>query len=154
MPYKDLAPCPPPSSDAVRRSMRGNRSINTKPELTVRRLLREAGFGGYRLHWRSAPGQPDVAYPGRKVAVFVNGCYWHRCPICEPPAPRTHSEYWTPKFGKTVERDERKIAELEAAGWQVFTIWECELKRRPLEAVSDVVDALREADTRSHESKR
>lgn len=100
------------------------------------------------------PGRPDVAYPGRKVAVFVNGCYWHRCPICKPPPPRTHGEYWTPKFDKTVERDKGRVQELEAAGWQVFTIWECELRRSPSEAISGVVIALRNVDRRSHRSQR
>ena len=67
-------------SIATRHVMQANKSKNTKPELLVRHALRDAGLPGYRLHWKKAPGKPDVCYPGRKVAVFVHGCYWHRCP--------------------------------------------------------------------------
>lgn len=74
---------PPASSEAVRHSMQGNRGKNTKPELLVRAHLREAGLTGYRLHWHVA-GRPDVAWPGKRVAVMVNGCFWHRCPHCHP----------------------------------------------------------------------
>ncbi len=72
---------PPASSEAVRHSMQGNRSKNTKPELLVRRYLREAGLTGYRLQWKGAAGRPDIAFPGRRVAIFVHGCFWHRCPL-------------------------------------------------------------------------
>jgi DNA mismatch endonuclease (patch repair protein) len=111
--------------------MKGNRGKDTKPELLVRRLLREAGYPGYRLHWKKAPGRPDIAYPGRKVAIFVNGCYWHACPYCERPIPKSHAEYWEAKFRANEDRDARKTAQLEAAGWTVAVIWECELKRNP-----------------------
>ena len=67
--------------------MRANRARNTGPELRLRKALREAGLGGYRLNWKKAPGRPDIAYPGRKVAIFVHGCYWHHCPRCYPNLP-------------------------------------------------------------------
>jgi DNA mismatch endonuclease (patch repair protein) len=110
--------------------MQGNKSTNTRPELLVRSLLREAGFPGYRLHWKKAPGKPDIAYPGRKIAIFVHGCFWHRCPLCRPPMPRSHPEYWAEKFRRNVERDRRKVAALQAAGWRVIVVWECELKKQ------------------------
>jgi DNA mismatch endonuclease (patch repair protein) len=122
--------------------MQANRGKNTRPELELRRLLREAGYPGYRLHWKKAPGRPDIAYPGRRVAVFVNGCYWHRCPHCRPPLPKSHPEFWSAKFAANQERDARKTAELEAAGWVVVTVWEC----RVHEDVSSVIDALRRVD--------
>ena len=90
-----LGPPPPPTSAAVSKSMKGNKGRNTKPEIKLRGLLREAGYPGYRLHWGMAPGRPDIAYPGRKVAIFVNGCFWHRCPHCHPAEPKAHSEFWT-----------------------------------------------------------
>jgi len=111
--------------------MRGNVGKNTKPELLLRKLLRDAGFPGYRLHWKKAPGRPDIAYPGRKVAIFVHGCFWHRCPKCNPPLPKSNQDYWGPKFEQNRERDQRKIRDLEAAGWRVLVVWECELKRSP-----------------------
>lgn len=141
MPGK-LGPIPKPTSDAVSRSMRGNRGRDTKPELELRRLLREAGYPGYRLHWKAAPGRPDISYPGRKVAIFVNGCFWHRCPNCQPAEPKAHSDFWRQKFALNAERDARKQSELEEAGWTVLTVWECELKQRPSEVVAHVVRAL------------
>lgn len=108
--------------------MKGNRGKDTSPELALRRLLREAGYPGYRLHWKGALGHPDIAYPGRKVAIFVNGCFWHRCPHCQPAAPKSHAEYWSRKFELNRERDERERRELEEAGWTVLTVWECQLK--------------------------
>ena len=123
--------------------MKGNKGKDTKPELLVRRLLRESGFPGYRLHWKKAPGRPDIAYPGRRVAVFVNGCYWHRCPMCGPPMPKAHSEFWKVKFRASEARDLRKTAELDAAGWFVAVVWECELKKNPSEAIERILRLLR-----------
>jgi len=122
--------------------MRGNRGKNTAPELTLRRLLREAGYPGYRLHWKKAPGHPDIAYPGRKVAIFVNGCFWHRCPHCQPAEPKSHSEFWQRKFELNRERDARKRRELEDAGWTVVTVWECRLKQAAEEVVISLARVL------------
>lgn len=122
--------------------MKGNRGTNTSPELSLRRLLREAGFPGYRLHWKKAPGRPDIAYPGRRIAVFVHGCFWHRCPHCNPPLPKSHVEYWAKKFELNRERDARKVRELERSGWTVFVIWECQLKGDASPALSPLLAAL------------
>ncbi len=133
---------PPPTSAGAAKSMRGNKGKDTKPELLVRSLLREAGYPGYRLHWKQAPGRPDIAYPGRKVAIFVNGCYWHRCPVCGPPVPKAHADFWAAKFVANKERDARATAELAKAGWTVVTIWECELRKDPCRAVAAAVALL------------
>lgn len=124
---------PAATSAAATKSMKGNKGADTKPELLVRRRLREAGLRGYRLHWK-VPGRPDIAWPGKKVALFVNGCFWHRCPVCNPPFPKSNTEYWVVKFETNVERDERKIRELEEAGWTVHVIWECQLKKDAIDA--------------------
>ncbi len=122
-------PRPPrASSEATSKAMRGNKRKDTKPELLVRRRLRDAGLGGYRLQWKAA-GRPDIAWPGKKVAIFVNGCFWHRCPHCDLPIPKSNVEYWVVKFEANVERDHRKISQLEEAGWKVHVIWECQLKK-------------------------
>lgn len=113
---------------ATRHVMQANKSKNTGPELLVRHALREAGLPGYRLHWKKAPGKPDVCYPGRKVAVFVNGCYWHRCPYCALPLPRTNVEFWSAKFARNQARDERDHRLLLEDGWTVLVVWECQLK--------------------------
>ena len=121
------------TSEAVRHSMQGNRSKDTKPELKVRAMLREMGFPGYRLQWKKAPGRPDIAYPGRKIAIFVNGCFWHRCPHCNLTVPKTHTEFWEAKFARNVERDRRTAEVLEKDGWTVVTVWECQLKKGEIE---------------------
>lgn len=136
------SPAPPPaSSPATRKTMQANRGKNTKPELELRRLLREAGYPGYRLHWKQAPGHPDIAYPGRKIAIFVNGCFWHRCPHCKPSEPIANRDFWVAKFAANEARDTRNRIELEAAGWAVVTIWECEL-RQPAATTSRSLEQL------------
>lgn len=127
-PVPKLGPPPPPTSSAVSKSMKGNRRVDTRPELRLRKLLRDVGYPGYRLHWSKAPGTPDIAYPGRKVAIFVNGCFWHRCPHCKPPMPKSNADFWARKFLRNRERDARKVAQLEAEGWRVMTVWECQLR--------------------------
>ena len=129
-PAKLLAP--PASNEAVRKSMKGNKRSNTKPELLVRARLRAAGLPGYRLQWK-VPGHPDVAWPGKRVALFVNGCFWHRCPHCKPSMPKSNVEYWVVKFERNVERDERSRAALEELGWTVHVIWECQLKKKTID---------------------
>jgi len=81
------------------------------------------------LNWKSAPGRPDIAFPRKRLAVFVNGCYWHRCPHCDLPLPKTNKVFWKRKFELNVERDVRKREELRIIGWSVITIWECEIKK-------------------------
>ena len=122
---------PPASSEAVRNTMLANRSTDTGPEKAVRRMLREAGHPGYRLHWRidDEDGgyvcRPDIAYPGRKLAIFVHGCFWHRCPRCALDLPKSNVGYWSEKFERNIERDRRKETALFGLGWSVRTIWEC-----------------------------
>lgn len=135
---------PPASSCAVRRTMQANRSKNTKPELQLRKLLRDAGFPGYRLHWKKAPGHPDIAYPARKVAIFVNGCFWHRCPHCNPPVPKSNRDFWTAKFAANTERDASKSEMLTSLGWTMVVVWECELRDTPEKTLERVVSALKQ----------
>ena len=131
---------------AVKKSMQGNKRANTKPELLVRQRLRAEGLTGYRLQWKSAPGRPDIAFPGRKVAIFVNGCFWHRCPFCGPSRPRTNAEFWEAKFARNRARDARDNALLVSAGWTVIVVWECRLKKGRLDAtMEEVVACVRRA---------
>ena len=125
-------PAPPASNYAVHKSMQGNKRKDTKPELRVRERLREAGLGGYRLQWK-VPGRPDVAWPGRKVCLFINGCFWHRCPHCRPSTPAKNVEYWEAKFKRNVERNEKNLRALKADGWKVHVVWECQLKKKTRE---------------------
>ena len=134
---------------AIRKSMQGNKRANTRPEMLVRQRLREAGLTGYRLQWKKAPGRPDIAFPGRKVAIFVNGCFWHRCPHCHPSVPKRNTAFWEEKFRRNVARDQKAITDLEALGWTAITIWECELKRDKIDATMErVVKQVCAAKTR------
>lgn len=132
---------PMASSEAVRHSMQGNRSKNTKPELLMRHALRERGLTGYRLQWKGASGRPDVAFPGRRVAVFVHGCFWHRCPYCHPSEPRSNVEFWQAKFERNQQRDQHNIHELVERGWTVVVVWECRLKKQRLRRTVEAVAA-------------
>lgn len=122
-----IAPSPERS-----RTMRAVKSRNTSPELAVRRLLRENGLTGYRLHRKDLPGKPDVAFIKRKRAIFVHGCFWHGhdCPRGNRE-PATNVEYWRKKISNNRRRDLIHIAKLEQLGWAVLTVWECELKDMP-----------------------
>jgi DNA mismatch endonuclease (patch repair protein) len=132
--------------------MQANKSKNTKPELLVRARLREAGCTGYRLHWKKAPGKPDICFPGRRVAIFVNGCFWHRCPHCALPLPKTNVEFWKAKFERNRARDSRDNALLVQDGWTVIVVWECMLKKERLEPTMQEV--LRELDRASGDAPR
>jgi DNA mismatch endonuclease (patch repair protein) len=114
--------------DAARRSenMRRIRGADTRPEMAVRRALFARGLR-FRLHRRDLPGRPDIVMPGRRLVIFVHGCFWHRhpgCPGCT--SPRTRSDFWQTKFAATVARDARVQAALRESGWRVETVWECE----------------------------
>lgn len=132
---------PVPKSEAVSRLMRANKAKGTGPEIILRRALRERGLGGYRLNWSKAPGRPDICYPGRKVAIFVHGCFWHRCPDCDLPIPRNNRDFWEGKFRRNIERDRIKESSLEEAGWTVLVVWECALST-DLETVVDGLESV------------
>lgn len=114
-----------------RRVMASVRSRDTKPELLVRRALHAAGLR-FRLHRRDLPGTPDIVMGPRRLAIFVHGCFWHQhpdpaCPIRKDPGGANQG-YWGPKLTRNVARDARQRAELEARGWSVRVIWECEAR--------------------------
>ncbi len=113
---------------------------NTKPELAVRQMAHRLGYR-FRLHQRNLPGSPDLVFPRLKLAAFVNGCFWHRHENCKYAyQPKTNVEFWTHKFMNNVLRDKKAKAKLEAMGWRVVVIWECETAdpaalRRKLSAI-------------------
>ena len=102
------------------------RSADTSPELAVRKLLHRLGYR-FRLHRRDLPGTPDICFPGRRKAIFVHGCFWHRHEGCRrTTTPRTRRSFWTEKFRDNVARDRGNLNDLAALGWSVLVIWECE----------------------------
>lgn len=111
------------------RTMRAVRSFDTSPELAVRRLLRSLGLVGYRLHRKELPGKPDIAFVGRKKAIFVHGCFWHGHDCRRGKrAPVTNAAYWRTKIERNKRRDREQLSELSRLGWSALTIWECELR--------------------------
>lgn len=133
---------PVPSDDRTSRLMSSIKAKNTKPELFVRKALWERNIRGYRLHWKKAAGKPDLAFPKRKLAIFVHGCFWHRCPHCSPPLPKSHSIFWQEKFDKNVERDIKKLDLLRKDGWQVIVLWECEIKKDVSKSVMKIQELI------------
>lgn len=131
--YESVALPDGPPLPQVRKCMQSNKRRDTSPELKVRAMLRHLGYPGYRLDWKKAPGHPDIAYPGRKVAIFVQGCFWHRCPVCNYGLPKSNVEYWVAKFERNVERDKRTKQQLEEMGWDCIEIWEHQLGKKHLE---------------------
>ncbi len=104
------------------------RSKNTKPEMTVRRVVHAMGFR-YRLHSRKLPGQPDMVFTSRRKIIFVHGCFWHMhegCPNVR--LPKSHTDYWRPKLQGNREKDKQNLRKLHEMGWETLVIWECEIE--------------------------
>jgi DNA mismatch endonuclease (patch repair protein) len=101
---------------------------NSSAEIAVRRLLTGMGLR-YRLHRKDLPGSPDVAIPGRRLAVFVHGCFWHGHDCRRGArAPKANAGYWSAKIARNRARDAASVSALEQMGWRAVTVWECELK--------------------------
>jgi DNA mismatch endonuclease (patch repair protein) len=132
--------------------MRGNRGKDTTPEIGLRSALHRRGLR-FRKHFRPLENVrcvADIAFPRRRLAVFVDGCFWHRCPI-HGVSPTSNSAYWQAKLDRNVQRDRRNDALLAAAGWTVLRVWEHE----DLEAAADrVLTALYSARSGASEAQR
>lgn len=111
--------------------MRRVRSKDTSPELKVRKALTAMGLR-YRLHRRDLPGSPDIVMPGRRLAIFIHGCFWHGhdCPR-GARVPKANQDYWLAKIGRNRERDAGSLQALTALGWKVLVLWECEMRTDP-----------------------
>lgn len=120
---------PKPTSSTVSKVMSANKAKDTKPELALRKALSKNGIRGYRLHPKNVPGRPDICFTKKKLAIFVNGCYWHRCPYCKYPLPKHNTDFWQQKFSTNITRDKTKIAQLKKLGWRTITIWECQIRK-------------------------
>jgi len=103
------------------------RRSNTKPERVVRSLLHALGYR-FRIQVRGVPGRPDIALPGRRKAIFVHGCFWHGHEGCRlHHIPKTRPAFWTAKFARNRERDDRLLSAAQQAGWACLVVWECEI---------------------------
>ncbi|MDF1614346.1 very short patch repair endonuclease [Desulfurivibrio dismutans] len=101
---------------------------NTKPEIAVRSLLHSLGYR-FRLHRKDLPGKPDITLPKYKKVIFVHGCFWHGHEDCpRSKRPSTNEEFWREKLDKNIERDKETVTALKKLGWDVLTVWACEVK--------------------------
>lgn len=109
-----------------RRIMQSVRTKDTGPEMIVRRLLHGMGYR-YRLHRKGLPGSPDIVLPGRRKAIFIHGCFWHGHNCQKGRLPKSRIDYWLPKIERNKERDISATERLQTDGWDVLTIWQCEI---------------------------
>ena len=116
---------------------------DTKIEVQVRSWLFSKGFR-FRKNDKRLPGKPDVVLPKYHTVIFIHGCFWHRHPGCkDTTTPKTRTEYWLDKFERNVANDRARYEALEAAGWNVITLWECDINKRFDETMSRVVQELK-----------
>jgi DNA mismatch endonuclease (patch repair protein) len=143
---------PSPSSPGRSANMRANRRSDTKPELALRSALHRQGYRFRKDHrldlGDGARVRPDIAFTARKVAVFVDGCFWHVCPE-HGRDPAVNEWYWAPKLRRNVERDRAADAALAAAGWQVVRVWEHEPMSSAVAAVIAALAGVADSDHRS-----
>ncbi|MGP3232771.1 very short patch repair endonuclease [Serratia bockelmannii] len=118
------------------RMMSGIKNKNTRPEMLVRKYLHAKAFR-FRLHVADLPGKPDLVLPKHKLCIFVHGCFWHRHEECRyATTPATRTEFWTKKLASNKQRDIRVKMQLLDAGWRVFEIWECGLRKQDGDSLS------------------
>lgn len=130
--------------DQRHRNMAAIHSSSTKPELSLRLTLWRQGFR-YLLNDKRLPGRPDIVLPKYRTVVFVHGCFWHGHKDCKfYTVPKTNTEFWVAKVARNQERDQEVWRKLEAKGWSVIIVWECQLKKAVLEdTVNQVAEEIR-----------
>lgn len=116
------------SKEQRSRNMSRIRGRDTRPEMIIRSTLHQLGFR-FRLHVKSLPGKPDIAFPKHHKVIFVHGCFWHRHQGCKRcTTPTTNTDYWIPKLAGNAERDKLHKRALAKLGWKVLVVWECEIR--------------------------
>jgi DNA mismatch endonuclease (patch repair protein) len=135
---------PVPTSAAATAVMKANRKADTRPELALRAAMHRLGLR-YRVRRLIVADRvrviPDVVFPGARVAVFVDGCWWHQCPI-HGSTPRSNTDYWLPKLAGNVERDRLVGHALTMAGWTVLRVWEHDIRTDPDDVAAFIADQL------------
>lgn len=125
--------------------MRRVKSTNTSVELKLRKELWRHGLRGWRVHPKNVPGKPDMIFRAKKVAIFVDGCFWHGCPTCDR-SPKSGNAYWENKISRNVARDKKYNELLINDGWSVIRLWEHEVTRHMTECVSRILTAMGPAE--------
>ncbi len=116
------------------------RAKDTSPEKKLRQMLREKGIRGYRIHY-NLPGKPDMVFVRKKIAIFIDGCFWHKCPVCFRE-PETRKEFWMKKIQSNVMRDEKINTQLKEQGWHVIRIWEHEIRKEPEKVTASIISLI------------
>jgi DNA mismatch endonuclease (patch repair protein) len=130
-------------STAAGRHLAGRKKANTTPELQLRKALHAAG-GRFRLHRQIAKGcTPDIVFPGRRIAIFVDGCFWHGCPEHGRKSPWTgpNAELWQEKMRRNAERDQRSTHLADEQGWAVVRVWECAVREDAQSIAAGILDS-------------
>ena len=123
------------------------RARDTGPELRLRKVLSRMGIRGYRLNYKLT-GKPDLVFVGKRLVVFIDGCFWHKCPM-HFTQPETRTEFWMNKIDSNVRRDNMVNAKLKEAGWLVMRFWEHEIKEDPRKAAANIAEYLNKSRKRS-----
>jgi len=117
------------------------RSKNTEPELTLRKLLSKNKISGYRLHYKKILGKPDIVFPRKKLAIFIDGCFWHKCPSCFI-RPKSRIGFWNKKIKDNLIRDKEVNKSLKKNGWKILRVWEHELREKPNKVCQKIIKQL------------
>jgi len=121
------------------------RGKNTSPELKIRKMLYARGLRGYRVHY-DLPGKPDIVFTKKRIAIFIDGCYWHKCPLCFRE-PQTNHEFWMDKINSNVKRDKEVNIMLKSDGWQVLRFWEHQVRKEPEIVINKIAEVLHSANS-------
>jgi DNA mismatch endonuclease, patch repair protein len=113
---------------------------NTGPEVKLRKLMSTTGIRGYRIHY-NLPGKPDIVFTKKKIAIFIDGCFWHKCPVCFQE-PETRKSFWMKKINSNVNRDKKVNEQLKEEGWSVMRFWEHDVRKNPDEIVKKISEIL------------
>ncbi|MBI2572227.1 very short patch repair endonuclease [Candidatus Woesearchaeota archaeon] len=118
---------------------RGNKSTENK----LRLLFRGYKINGWRRHYKSLPGTPDFIFMRNKVAIFVDGCFWHGCMKCRF-SPQTNKQFWRNKIKENIHRDRKQVQQIKKRGWIVIRIWEHQIKKNPVVAIKKILTLLKQ----------
>ena len=130
------------TEDQRRYNMSRIKGKNTGPEVKLRKLLFAHGIRGYRIHY-NLPGKPDIVFTRKKVAIFIDGCFWHKCPVCFKE-PEVRKEFWVKKITSNIERDQKQTRLLQDDGWTVIRFWEHEIRKEPGSVVQRIIGSVRD----------
>ena len=119
------------------------RGKDTSPELKLRKMLSAEGIRGYRIHY-DLPGKPDIVFVKKKIVIFIDGCFWHKCPL-DFQEPETRKEFWMTKINSNIKRDKKVNEQLKTDGWKVVRFWEHEVRKKPETVVQKIVELLKES---------